>query len=330
MQDTKSRLKFFYIIRWAIKCFIGLFIFLLILEVTLQSASLIENKKLNKQLLTEKIKSRNINRFKGNKQTRIVCVGDSFTQGVGASSREHSYPMQLQAYLKEKSSFSWEVFNCGVAGNGSSQLLSSLPGLLKDYSPGYVFVLIGVNDFFNTDLIKEEVSYKIFFIRNDNTEFIPWRLRFRTYRLFKLLLKHIKDVRTAKNNLSGRRNNNLSSRKAIAESSITQELLGINGSMLSEEGAKEKSRLSIKVVSGGQNYLNEQMRLLRYLIAQRMFDDADKQARLIRGEIFHIPTRLHIILARIFIELQQLQYAYDEIAQFKKFYPNDEQINEVL
>lgn len=322
MPAAKNRIKNFYVIRWGIKCLMGLFIFFLILELTLQITSLIENRKLNKQFLIEKVRIKNTSNHKDNKQIRILCVGDSFTQGVGASSRDKAYPAQLQAYLKRNSSFLWEVFNCGIAGNRSLQLLYSLPGLLEFYSPRYVLVLIGVNEFCIPDLKKEKFSEKNYSIRNKETQFIPWRLRFRTYRLYRRILKYIKDVQIAKNNFSERTSNGIFNRGVIEKNNNAQELMNPKKNLVFEKGRK--------VVSVDKNYLNKQMRLLRHFMEQKMFEDAEKQARLIREEILDMPSHLHIELAQIFLTLQQLQYAYDEIAQVKKFSPNDERINEAL
>ena len=70
----------------------------------------------------------------------VVALGDSITQGVGAS--EQSAWPALLARLS-----GWQVLNAGVSGDTSAQALARLPVLLQEHKPALVIVSIGGNDF---------------------------------------------------------------------------------------------------------------------------------------------------------------------------------------
>ena len=70
----------------------------------------------------------------------VVALGDSITQGVGAS-EQSAWPANL-ARLS-----GWRVINAGVSGDTSAQALARLPALLQEYKPALVIVSIGGNDF---------------------------------------------------------------------------------------------------------------------------------------------------------------------------------------
>ena len=70
----------------------------------------------------------------------VVALGDSITQGVGAS-EQSAWPANL-ARLS-----GWRVINAGVSGDTSAQALARLPALLREYKPALVIVSIGGNNF---------------------------------------------------------------------------------------------------------------------------------------------------------------------------------------
>ena len=74
-------------------------------------------------------------------QTTVLILGDSLTQGVGASSAQTNYP----ALLKQQTQ--WNIINGGVSGNTSAQALARLPELLQQHQPKLVIISIGGNDF---------------------------------------------------------------------------------------------------------------------------------------------------------------------------------------
>lgn len=70
----------------------------------------------------------------------VLALGDSITQGVGASPQE-AWPALLARHS------GWQVVNGGVSGDDSAQALARLPALLEEYRPALVLVSIGGNDF---------------------------------------------------------------------------------------------------------------------------------------------------------------------------------------
>jgi len=111
---------------------------------------------------------------------RILCLGDSFTFGVGAG-KGQDYPSQLENMLnKSKSGKIFEVINRGIGGQNSSELLYYLARDLEKYNPELVIVMIGMNDGHNTHLHN--------WARGEN-EWYAWLssgiTRLRVYKLFK-------------------------------------------------------------------------------------------------------------------------------------------------
>jgi lysophospholipase L1-like esterase len=79
---------------------------------------------------------------------RVACVGDSITAGIGASSRNNSYPMQLQRMLGA----GYTVGNFGNSGrtllkNGDHPYWTTktLPQALA-FQPNIVTIMLGTND----------------------------------------------------------------------------------------------------------------------------------------------------------------------------------------
>ena len=71
----------------------------------------------------------------------VLALGDSLTQGVGASGPDQAWP----ALLARASG--WNVINAGISGDTSAQALQRLPGLLDEEPPALVLIGIGGNDF---------------------------------------------------------------------------------------------------------------------------------------------------------------------------------------
>jgi lysophospholipase L1-like esterase len=83
-------------------------------------------------------------------QNVVLCVGDSWTHGMGSSDpSKHSYPAVLQTLLRERTQRDWTVINGGQSGQNSRDVLQRLPSQLAEFHPRVVCVLVGMNDFWS-------------------------------------------------------------------------------------------------------------------------------------------------------------------------------------
>lgn len=140
----------------------GIVITFLILELSLNIASKFVSRKTSPASAGKSAKS-----------YTILCVGDSFTYGVGAS-QGYSYPEQLGGLLnKNFPEREFEVLNLGLPGSNSSQALKALPGQIKDYLPELVIIWVGANNCWNfTDtnyfLFADRMNIRIFLRKTDS------------------------------------------------------------------------------------------------------------------------------------------------------------------
>ena len=81
-------------------------------------------------------------------RTRIICLGDSVTQGMCSFT---SWPEYLQKFMGD----GFEILNAGVGGNNSSQCLARLKGHILNYSPNVIILSIGTNDIDQTVAIDK-------------------------------------------------------------------------------------------------------------------------------------------------------------------------------
>ncbi len=76
---------------------------------------------------------------------RIICMGDSITFGWPVE-REKTYPKQLEILLNQNFSNKIDVFNAGVPGYSSYQVLKWFKRDIVNYNPDCVILYFGVND----------------------------------------------------------------------------------------------------------------------------------------------------------------------------------------
>ena len=83
------------------------------------------------------------------REIAILCLGDSYTFGLGTD-YQHSYPRQLERILNERQKKPrFNVYNLGIPGSNSSQLLNKLQDNLDRYDPDLLIILTGRNDSWN-------------------------------------------------------------------------------------------------------------------------------------------------------------------------------------
>lgn len=77
----------------------------------------------------------------------VLCVGDSFTYGLGASDPEKtSYPAALQDVLDASEPERFRVIRGGYPGRDSRGVLERIDGQLAEFAPRHVVILVGLND----------------------------------------------------------------------------------------------------------------------------------------------------------------------------------------
>lgn len=299
-------------------------------EIALQITSLAHNKILNRQMRIQQNKN---SKGSENQRIDILCVGDSFTQGVGAWNKNYSYPMQLQRYLQEKSSYKWNVYNGGVAAITSLDLGSLLPRLLEKTNPEYVCVLVGFNDYIINNLTSEApIPSKPPLVHiNDKSEFIPWKLRLRTLWLFKMAFKYFQDIKITKKRLSVlQEDESRRQSSSIGSPENLQVLFDEGRALLLKNRPQEASEIFTKIISLDHERLDAYIWLAFALILLKRIDEASSKAYFVRGKILGKPSPLHISLAMVFINTREFSAAYREIGQHRRYYPDDPAIYEAL
>ncbi|MBI4879348.1 MAG: hypothetical protein HY812_06765 [Planctomycetes bacterium] len=136
-------------VKYVLLTLFGCVLSLLLLEGGLQVAAF---------LVTQAAESRGApSAPRGAGEKVVLCVGDSFTFGVGASDASRSYPGMLQQHLNESpageagAAAAWRVVNGGWPGRNSAELLQRMPRFLTDERPDYVCVLVGKNNRWSRD-----------------------------------------------------------------------------------------------------------------------------------------------------------------------------------
>jgi lysophospholipase L1-like esterase len=89
----------------------------------------------------------------------ILCLGDSFTFGLGADP-DNSYPAHLERILnKINHGQRYKVFNGGIlGGNSSSILLEQLNSYINKYAPDMIIIMTGMN---NTWILSEGTFFHL-------------------------------------------------------------------------------------------------------------------------------------------------------------------------
>ncbi len=176
--------KYFVKIIVAIYCVILTFI---ILEVVLRIGSFFYLKS-NEYFVSKNLNAPDRNLY------RILCLGDSFTYGVGAP-RNESYPSQLFNILNDNiQEYNFKVINYGYGGQNTSQLLNKLTSDINDVNPQLIIILTGYNNIWNywglSDYRRNNVFYK-------NAE--KYLYHSRVYKLGVLLYHRLKKLIITKN-----------------------------------------------------------------------------------------------------------------------------------
>ena len=135
----------------------------------------------------------------GDHSIRVLCLGDSFTYGIGASSG-HDYPHQLARTLQQMpvrasathTRKTWTVFNGGIPGANTATVLSTLDTSLPLFQPHVVVVLAGTNNEMNY------AGYRAYLDRNTWSAHLVATLHtLRVVRLFSFMTTRFRELERA-------------------------------------------------------------------------------------------------------------------------------------
>ena len=101
--------------------------------------------------------SRTVARIAEGRSLKIVALGSSSTEGVGASSRANSYPSRLEVELREQyPDMQIEVINRGVGGEDAREMLARLDRSVLAERPDLVLWQVGTNAIVDQEGVSEE------------------------------------------------------------------------------------------------------------------------------------------------------------------------------
>ena len=135
-------------------------------------------------------REREFSEDKDSNTVRIICIGDSYTEGDGVR-YEESYPRYLERNLQTKCvSINVEVMNAGVSGSDIIYMHRLLDHKLLNYNPDVVIVGINTSDV--TDIIQRG-GYERF--KDDGTTHFkkgPWfHIFFKASHVFRLVIRKV-------------------------------------------------------------------------------------------------------------------------------------------
>lgn len=90
----------------------------------------------------------------------ILCLGDSFTYGVGAGF-SNSYPAQMRDILQQATQKEVTIINGGISSSNSAIVLNKLKIFLERIEPDIVVVMTGHNDSWNFRNIRNKFGWRI-------------------------------------------------------------------------------------------------------------------------------------------------------------------------
>lgn len=299
---------------------------ILVLEVILQCASLVLNHQMNRRMTASSSHVRG-----GAPSIKVLCVGDSYTQGVGASELKYSYPMQLQEALRQKSSLNWEVINNGKAGTNSSELVRFLPRLFEIHRPKYLVVLVGVNDSWNFEYADAQDPPA-----SKSANVVPWKLRCRTCRLVFMVGKLFRDIQAGKENVQAQTSSmdqGVSPQEEGQQGLTIEQMITRGDSLSSARKLTEAAEVFEKIVRqypAYENLIEVQIKLAETLAELKRMDEALSYALAAQKRIAGQTSLYHHGLAWLFMRLGKFDLAKSEIEQYEKMIPvSGEQINTV-
>lgn len=117
-------------------------------------------------------------------KVKILCVGDSFTYGIGAE-KGFSYPEQLQIILnKKQSQKEFEVINCGQPGFNTALSSQKAIEKISSLNPNILIIMTGANDYWNLSGLGKDTD-------NILLKLNSFMSNFRFYRLIQISMANL-------------------------------------------------------------------------------------------------------------------------------------------
>lgn len=170
--------------------FMGLFFAVIFIEIGLRVAGSINSKRENSGNF--------ISNYDRSDKYKILCIGDSFTYGMGAK-QDEGYPSQLERLLNSKAKAEiFTVINDGMLSRNSSDVLRQLQKNIDEIKPHLIILLIGCANRWSSDgyyeyRLRKEKSGGISRLTAGLIVFQRSLYNLRIYNLLRLLYFDVKD-----------------------------------------------------------------------------------------------------------------------------------------
>ncbi len=116
----------------------------------------------------------------------IVCLGDSYTYGLGIS-YDYSYPRQLERMLEKGIKIKFNVQNFGSPGGNSYRILNIFRKIIKEFNIDLAIVMVGMNNGWNLE------GTQIFYQSGSIERIKGCVYNLRVYKLWKILTMKLRD-----------------------------------------------------------------------------------------------------------------------------------------
>ena len=157
--------------------FVGLIIFLLILEIALRIGGLI---------ISNYEKEKYIKNDNSDNSYTILCLGDSTTASM--YNNQSTWPEELEKILNNQGSEKkFVVINKGWRGRSSEIIIARLDGYIDQYKPDLIIVMMGGEDYM-FDIYGEDNIIKA----KDDLKIDLFLEKIKVYKLIKLMIKDYK------------------------------------------------------------------------------------------------------------------------------------------
>ena len=288
--------------------FFGIFLALLILEVTLRIGGFIYDTKQHYGYNTPN---------KTENTYRILTLGES-TTAKGYVKGHSSWPEELEIILNERSKdIKFRVFNEGMAGRYTSDILSKLEDNLDKYNPHMVIAMMGTND-------------EGLYIKHNKTFGGKLRLLFRDYRVYKLTEYIIEALKYKITNDKGYIREEIDKDAIIEQQYKENQINAANLAALSikskiEDKVEEMAKKAIEANPGDY---------IPYLMLGNLYNELNRLEEGIKMYTKYLEIRQKydehaaIQLARLYKRLGKISEAYDILKLV--IFSNPDKIEEVI